>query len=805
MNSFFYQIKQAWLSLKQKPGFLFSVVATMGITLGALLCVLTLAYVMLIKPLPYPDQDRLYRVEHQLISNEGKIDGDAYTYPNLMHLYNNQTMFSESVLSYFDAAVLTSKSTEPMMTISYVTPQWFELFATKLAKGRAFESSEQLNSYNPVAVLSYATWQNEFSGQENILNEKITFGNKSYRVVGVTAADDVELPLAGPGYKTQIYLPWDFNPFSEEQRKSWGNDDGSLTFIGRLKTDLVPSLSTAQLNQTLTNLVNENWQRQVSDRPFFKDWSINIAVSSLKSHIIGDGKRSVYLLILGALGLVLIACANIANLFISRTAERQQQLAIRAAVGASKSQLFKTIMVEIGVIMLLSMLVAQIFAYVGFTVLAYSLGDFLPRIDELSLNVFSVLISVSLLVLLTLIFSQLCRQMINYHDLNATLQASGKGNGVQVSKRVRNILIGSQIAIASTLVFINLVLYIDAIKLVNQPLGYETDNNVAVVLSLSNIDRDSRAAVLTQLKSELRNLPKITAVSQGMRPSIFATTALTDDTNEKRYTVKRKDVDEQYFSLINQPIIAGENFSAADIKDNSDVMIINDVFAQRLAPNSSAIGMTLNGGVRIIGIVKSINIPGRKQAAARFYIPASLARNMLLIKVKEGQELDREELVKLLKGVNTQLSLFSYSSLIDYKHERLFVPITTSIATAVLAILTLFLSALGLYGILSYSSQMRRFEIGTRLAIGAKGSDIIKLIFRDNARAILWGILVSVITLSTLSVLFNDSLLKYINLALVPISLMTVTLILSIACFACYVPLKQYINKPAIHSLRGSD
>ncbi|WP_085300585.1 ABC transporter permease [Cognaticolwellia mytili] len=805
MNSFFYHIKQAWLSLKQKPGFVFSVVSTMGITLGALICVLTLAYVMLIKPLPYPDQDRLFRVEHQLISNEGKVDGDAYTYPNLMHLYNNQTVFSESVLSYFDAAVLTSIPSEPMMTISFVTPQWFDLFATKLAKGRIFEATEKLNSYSPVAILSYETWQKEFAGKDNVLGEKITFGDKSYRVVGVTAPDDVELPLAGPGYKTQIYLPWDFNPFTDEQRKSWGNDDGSLTFIGKLKPDLVANFSASNINQKLTHLINENWQSHVSDRPFFKDWRINIEVSLVKSYIIGEGKRSVYLLIIGALGLVLIACANIANLFVSRTAERQQQLAIRAAVGASKSQLFKTIMAEIGVVMLLSMLLAQVFSYVGFTILAYSLGGFLPRLGELSLNAFSLLISVSLLVLLTLMFSQLCRRMINYHDLNATLQASGKGNGIQVSKRVRNTLISSQIAIASALVFINIVLYIDAMKLVKQPLGYDTDNNIAVVLSLTNIERSSRAATLTKLKTELRNLPQAAAVSQAMRPSIFAITALMGDANSERYTAKRKDVDEKYFSLINQRLIAGENFSAADIKDDNDVMIINDTFAQRLAPDGNAIGMTFNNGVRIIGIVKSINVPGRMRAESRFYMPASLARNMLIIKVKAGQKLHREEFIKVLKGVNTQLSLFSYAALTDYKSERLFVPITTSIATAVLAILTLLLSALGLFGILSYSSQMRRFEIGTRMAIGAKGRDIVQLVFRDNAGAILSGILVSAILLSTLSVLFNDSLIQYITLTLVPIFMVTLGVILSIAFFACYVPLRQYIRKPAIHSLRGSD
>ena len=805
MNSLFYQIKQAWLSLKQKPGFVFSVVTTMGITLGALLCVLTLAYVMLVKPLPYPDQERLYRVEHQLISNENRIDGRAFTYPNLMHLYNSQATFSQSALSYFDAAVLTSKADEPMVTISYVTPQWFEIFATKLALGRAFESSERVNSYNPVAIISYQMWQEEYAGQDNILENKLDFGGKSYRIVGVTAKENIELPLAGPGYKTQVYVPWDFNPFSEEQRLAWGNDDGGLAFVGKLKPELVANFSTTQVNQTLTNLVNDNWQNQVASTEFFKDWGIRIEVSSLKSFIVADGEKSVYLLILGALGLVLIACANIANLFVSRTAERQQQLAIRAAVGASKKQLFHTIMAEISVIMLLSIVVAQIFTFIGFNILAYYLGDFLPRVDELNLNSFSVVASLVLLLLLTLCFSYLCRAMINYRSLNSMLQSSGKGNGIQVSKKVRNILISSQIAIATSLIFINAVLYKDANDLVTQPLGYKTENIVAVVLSLNNIAGDSRAAKLTELKRKLTNLPKVIDVSQGMRPSIFGTTALTDDASKKRYTAGSKDVDDRYFDIIEQPIIAGESFTAADIKDDNDVMIINDILAQRIAPNSSAIGMRFNNGTRIIGVVKSINIPGREKATARFYRPASLARNMLLIKMKAEQVLSREELISVLKEVSPSLSLFSLSSLEDYKNERLFAPMTTAITTVVLAILTLLLSGLGLYGILSYSSQMRRFEIGTRLAIGAKGKDIVALVFKDNAAAIITGVFLSVLILLGLYVGFSSSLVQYISVELAPLYMLTLVLISIISFIACYIPLRQYIQKPAIHSLRGSD
>jgi len=804
MNLFFYQLKQAYLSLKQKPGFVFSVVSTMGITLGALLCVLTLGYIMLIKPLPYPDQERLYNVEHQLV-NQGEVDGNAFTYPNLMHLFKHQAVFEQTALLYVDGAVITSLPAEPMAGISYVTPKWFDLFATKMVLGRTFDESEKLNSYHPVAILSYQMWQTEFAGDENILDQNVTFGGKSFQIIGVVSKDNIELPLAGAGFNTQLYIPWDFNTVSERDRKAWGNDDGGLMFIGKIKASLSDSQSNQQRNQLLTKLINDNWQEQVNAHEFFKGWSINLNAITLKSYVIADGQRSVILLLIGALGLVAIACANIANLFISRTAERQHQLAICAALGASRKQLFNSISTETILLMLLAIIVAQVFTFAGFAALHYFLGDYLPRINELGLNSFSVLSSLCILVILTLVFSHLCRKMINYHALNTTLQTSGKGNGVQVSKNVRNILITSQIAVATALIFINIVLYKDAIELVDQPLGYDTENIYAAVLALPNIERSLQAEHLTDLKKALIESPKIIAVSQSMRPSGFGTFAITTQADNQRFSIAGKDVDDQYFSLIDQEIIEGDNFTSAQIKDRELGIIINDVFAKKLSPNGSAIGIKFTNGASVIGVVKSINVPGKTSISPRFYVPASLSRNMLLIKVKDGQILPREELISNLKAIDKSLSLFSFSTLTAYKNDRLFSATTTAFTTIVLTVITFLLSGIGLYGILKYSSQMRRFEIGTHMAIGAKGKNIVAMVIKDNASALLMGIVLSMLILLGIYVSFSDNLTRYISIDLVPLFISTLALISFISFLACYLPLRQYIKNPAVHSLRGSD
>ena len=187
MNLFLYQLKQAYLTLKHKPGFVSSVVITMGLTLGALLCVLTLAYVMLIKPLPYPEQDKLYKINSASINSEGEPLAPAFSYPGLIHVYKNHNSFSEAALIYYYAEVITSLSAKPRMNMLFVTPEWFTLLDAKMALGRKFEQTEKLDTNNPVIILTYETWQKEFAGDTNILNEKVTFDGTSYQVIGVLA------------------------------------------------------------------------------------------------------------------------------------------------------------------------------------------------------------------------------------------------------------------------------------------------------------------------------------------------------------------------------------------------------------------------------------------------------------------------------------------------------------------------------------------------------------------------------------------------------------------------------------------
>tara|TARA_R110000868_G_scaffold6770_6_gene37774 strand:+ start:472 stop:1599 length:1128 start_codon:yes stop_codon:yes gene_type:complete len=365
MNHFTYQIKQAWASLKGKPGFVAAVVTTMGFTLGALLCVLTLAYLLLFKSLPYPDQDALYKVVHVMGDAAGEHDTEWYTYPGLMHLYKNQDVFSETALLNYRQEVMTSEANQPVLYTAYTTPEWFSLLDAQVHLGRLFERSESVDSYNPVAILSYATWQNEFAADPDILSKKVTFRGVSYSIVGILAADFIEPHIQQKGYDTGVWLPWDFN--AEVRFKDLWYGITELVFVGKLKSGLVAK----NVEQALTPLVNDTWQENVQGMPFFKGWSIDMQLQTFKSVILGDVKNTLFLLLVAIVGLVSIASVNICNLLISRTAQQGHNLAIRSAIGAKPSDLFYYLLAEIGLLMLLSILLGLAISSSGFYLLQH--------------------------------------------------------------------------------------------------------------------------------------------------------------------------------------------------------------------------------------------------------------------------------------------------------------------------------------------------------------------------------------------------------------------------------------------------
>ncbi|UAA39463.1 ABC transporter permease [Paraneptunicella aestuarii] len=807
MNHSIYLLKQAWAGLSAKKGFLVTIVTTLGLTLGALLCILTLAYVVISKPLPYPEQENLYQVNSVIVDKNRGVIARAYNYPTLVNFFEKQTVFSLAALVRYEDGVLSSQPTQPTVRNTFVTPDWFPMMGATMAMGRAFESTEEKDSYNPVAILSYEFWQNEFNSDTSILERSVTLGGTNFRVVGVMAKSFIEPQLAGTGVKTDIFLPWDFNTLDAAQREGFGSFSVMSRFVGKLDSDR----SISQIEQELRLPVNDFWRGNVAEIARYDNWTLDTELQSFKTAILGDSKNTVLLLLAGVIGLVLIACTNITNLFMSRTADQQRELAIHAAVGASKRHLFQTLFSQSGLVVFLSVLVALIIASAGFWVLKQYLALRLPRVDELAINSVTLIAALIIALLLGLLFARISASMINYRALNATLQSSGKGTGIQVSKTVRRLLIISQVSIVTLLVFVSIGLLRDSLKAINEPLGFETDNITALTLKInssSNLSEEEIKPLMLEFKNRLMELPQVADVSQAVLPLGRARRINQGvEGSQELQLIETRFIDNRYFQIIEQPLIEGDFFSAADFNDESSLIIVNDSYAAQLAGEGSALGskIVLGGTTYTVsGVVKGVKMPTANDIPVRAYLPLAEARPQFIVKLKPNQTLSRESAAKIAQEVNRQLLLSELETLNDQRDELLFTQYTTAITSSVLAVLTFFLATIGLYGILSYATQMRRFELGTRLAIGAKRNDVIALIIKDNASSVAIGFVISLVILLGLYIGFSEALVNYVNVQIVPLYAGTLVLISIMTLFACYWPLRSIINARPIHSLRGS-
>ena len=208
---------------------------------------------------------------------------------------------------------------------------------------------------------------------------------------------------------------------------------------------------------------------------------------------------------------------------------------------------------------------------------------------------------------------------------------------------------------------------------------------------------------------------------------------------------------------------------------------------------------------KIIGVVSSIHLPGRDMRRFDIYRPTPLSNIRMLLKLKDNQELKREDVAAVLRQVSSNYSIADLDPLEDRRSRMLFSQFTTAVTTSTLSLLTFFLTAIGLFGVISYSTQMRKFEIGTRMAIGAKGKDIIKLIVKDNSISICLGILLSAIIMLSLYIAFSDFLSEFIDWYLVTNFTITIGFISLITLFTCYWPLRKFIKRPVIYSLVNSE
>jgi len=408
------------------------------------------------------------------------------------------------------------------------------------------------------------------------------------------------------------------------------------------------------------------------------------------------------------------------------------------------------------------------------------------------------------------LFALVGSRVIDYRRLNLIISSGGKNSGVHVSSRVRNLLIASQVTIASSIIFISCALFADAYDTLTLDRGYDVSRVYNVYLNYSAPDGatgEALQAAAIEVREGLRALPNVEGVSQSHSPlQAFISTVLTSSSSDARYPVELKRIDHHYLGMLGSKLLAGRGFTAEEIKDANPVMLVSKTFARQVGGEEAAIGkrFTRNQSVphTVVGVVEDVVFPNQVMPVPRVILPAAEAGLSFVIKYQPGQALGREEMVSFVQRTNPRLGVFLYDSLEAQQSQMLFARFVLAATTLALIVIVVLLATVGLYGIISYATQLRRIEIGTRMAIGAKSRHVIAMALRDYSGPVLFGIAASLALVSALLVAVQDFVSGDMVSRLMLVGLQSLLLVLAFSGFAVYGSVRGYIRRPAIYSLR---
>ncbi len=790
------ELRLSFASLMRLPSFSFTVIATLAVTLAALAVVLNINYLVLTKPLPYPDAETLV-VTDQSETINGDTQYGFQLLPTQFHIYSDTTYIEEMALMSISDGKLRDIEGTPFIDGLRVSPEYFSLLNTPMLLGRYFNKNEGVNDQQSVAVLSAKTWQEHFKSEPAIIGQFTRIGNQQYKIIGVAAPSFSDPEVFGHT-ATEVWMS-----FSQEisTTQDWDSITGGINGIARLKA----GIAIKQANMALGEQINDLYQSQEGVAP---DTSIGARFVPLKTKIIDDSDTMALMLLAGVITLLFIAVTNITNLFFSRAAEKQRVMAIQAAVGAQPKHLFASMFAEAFLLISAAWVIGLVLSGWIMLWLENDLQYMFPRMQNLQLDAVTVVASGIVSLLIALIMAKLAVKQVNYSKLIDDLHGSGKGTGAQISAFTRNLLVATQVSLATVLILGAIAVLSPVFDRLAKPVGFNSDL-VTYLRVDSGAVEEGVFEYAQQIKQKLANLPEVQGVARALSTPLAMgwKNYLYDSNNKMLGIVSTGMYDQDFFSVLEHPILAGRSFS--DIT-NSDAIpqeiIISESLAKRVFGNKPAIGQILqaaqNEPLTVVGVVGDIRVPdiGYDYELERYYLP--YPGDQLSFTIKLNAPLARAKILNVLTTINPNFSISRIYDLDWALERRLREAKLVAILTVSLVLLALTLAAAGIYGVLSYAVQMRRYELGIHLALGAHTHSLISMVVKQSMMPVCIGIL-SGLVIAVMAHLIGSQLWVYELRANMLSFAFALPLMGVIAVIACYWPVKKVITADPIKALRN--
>lgn len=809
MNRFFAQLSLAFQSLRQAPGFVASVVATMACTLAVVFVIASLVNAYFIRPLKVYDEANLYTVEQSITTEAGVYDG-FQSYKAIVHWMRTQTSFDYAFAINPADQVLLNLPGEPKLVSTYASVDYFKLFDVPLILGRGFDSELAFDQASQEALISEDMWNRYFDRADDVIGKTLVHqGERVYTIIGVVS-DEFEPPHMFYDGVSDLWLHFGSDPrFFNDGRwdNPWNNTYGSLKIVGVAKQGLGAKDVFADFDASIESIRAE-W---MEGYPTASD--IAPIITSFRERELGDKGHLSLFLLAATLGLLMIAILNVSNLLLSRALAQHRTLALQAVLGAKRRTLFTSIFTQTLLLMMASVAVALFLAAWGIKGFKLLTQGSLPLLGSVQIDIVVVLVAVASCVLLAYVFALVSSSLVNFKALRGQLQQSGKNSGQTLSSRKTRLLVGCQMGVATALIVTAAFSLARTHETLSRPMGSQVENMYNIAFFIPGIDQELSAAEMfdkrEQLLAHLRAKPEVKKVSLGRSPvrqNVTAST-MTDAQGIESIFVPQSWVGAAYFDHIGLKVLAGRTYSDAALRGEKYEALVSEAMAKLLDPEGDVIGKVYSGHDReyeVVGITENFNHPNhfKKDQGRHIWWNIDPRGYMFIVELHAGKQLSREDWLTYVRADDERYFMWDHLSLEKEHNAMLHIDKITLYGSYLLAGFTLLLACVGIFGVLSYNLNMRRFEFGLRMALGAKANRLYRLLGRDVMVPLFSGSLVaSALTLLVLK-LQSQQLAQW--LAMSPaFAVPAVLLSLGIALLSGYWPMRNVLKRQPMHALRN--
>ncbi|HTS47264.1 MAG TPA: ABC transporter permease [Bryobacteraceae bacterium] len=809
------EIRQAFRLLAKNPGFTAIAVLSLGLGIGANSAIFSFADALMLRPLPVPQPDKLLTVT----TSTPDDPFGATSFPDYRDLRDkNQSFSSLAAFRLYTFGFAPSPGVQPGMRLGFlVSDNFFRTAQVQPALGRAFLPEEgKVPGRDPIAILSYDFWQTQFGSDPAIVGRTVRLNGIDFTVIGVAPQDFTGL---SPVLRPALYAP-----LSMVQRLSAAPKDPLEDRTGRsleLKGRLKPGISREQAQAEMT-AISQNLEKSYPETNRNRK---AIVRTELQARVQQDPYDAFVAVMLAALsGLVLlIACANIANLLLARSRARSREIAIRLAIGAGRARLVRQLLIESLVLASLGALLGLGFAYIGIRFLrGIPIPTDLPVVLAFQLDHRVMLFSFFVAIASALAFGLAPAWQAGKTDLVSTLKSAGLTQSARSRTVGRNALVVAQVAF-SLVLLVAASMILDGFRksLVMNP-GFRTDHVMLMDLdtSFARYSDEKSRELYRNVLERVRALPGVTstALAQSI-PFTFAQSnfALIPEgyqlpKGQETVTVFGDSVDESYFSTMQISILRGRGFTAADKADTRRVAVVNQTFAEKYWPQQDPLGKrfrlknSTGPLVEVVGVARTTRYIFISEPPIPYvYLPylQQPSSAMTVLAATAGNPADLATPMRgVVRSFDADLPIFNLRPLAVLYHQR-------SVSTLLIilqlvgsmGLIGLTLALIGLYGLIAYSVSRRTQEIGIRMALGAGRRDVLRMVLRQGLLLSGIGIAIGLVAAAGLRNLMALGLVGLgvtspAVLVIVPLALIVVTML------ACYFPARRASLIDPLRALR---